>query len=423
MMLKPRSPHSLFNTYLGLRRAQGDHKSLEAYFRPTTEKNSADSGEVVLPRYEWYNEQAEIPDRTIVIPIEVMQESMDNVLNVLALLERECSRSFKGKGRERALKRTEVILWFNSEGHELKTDDQEEYRQAMEAYAETAEMVQWWFESIEMAAFYSSSFRLHLFHSYRRPGENFNNIRSDYMDVILRRALFLGYPLEHPVHWIDANTPFISRGAIDRLETALREHKGYLVKANLQLSPDQKLDRPLACMPQAEKVAIVYSVGRRILERNQLPTASRGYVEEPGLSMELGVYLRCGGIGTTNPLIGESRTLIQRIVERLDPSIPPVWYENYARIGKTDRRFVLLAYSLLPKRLAGSQAWAVYESFTEMINRRPRRRTRRLYAKDLIEMLKIMEEGQVELTGVGFTDSQWRRLEILITQHLQFADH
>jgi hypothetical protein len=415
------SRYSLFNMYLQLRTDRGDLKSRE-FFRHMYETSSADSGEVVLPRYE-FNEQSEIPDRTIVIPVEVMQESADNVLNVLQLLERECSRSFKGRGRNRELKRTEVILWFNSESMDriVQSKDGKAYAEAAAEYAEISEMLQWWFETIETTAFYSRSFRLHLFHSIREPGENFNNIRSDYMDVILRRAMVLLYPRDHPVHWIDANTPFISRGALDKLETALRMHRGYIVKANLQLAPGRKLDQPLRFLPEAERVALVYSLARRILERKQHPTASRGYVEEPGLSLPLWVYMDCGGIGTTNPLLGESRTLIQRIVEKLDPRIPPVWYEVYARIGKTDRRFVLLAQRLLPKRLAGSEAWTVYESFTTMVKKRARRRSRPVTAKDMFEMLKLMDKSQVELTGVGFSAAEWRRLEILITRHCQFA--
>jgi hypothetical protein len=39
----------------------------------------------------------------------------------------------------------------------------------------------------------------------------------------------------------------------------------------------------------------------------------------------------------------------------------------------------------------------------------------------MFEMLKLMDKSQVELTGVGFSAAEWRRLEILITRHCQFA--
>jgi hypothetical protein len=244
------------------------------------------------------------------------------------------------------------------------------------------------------------------------------------MDVLIMETRFQHItPEQDPVVvWIDANTPFLDSEALDLAEVAAREHRGWFIKTNLQLTSEEgPSDFSIGELSQSERVAMVYSIARRNLEWNLSPTDSRGYVEEPGMAMLLSTYRASGGVATTDPLLGESRTLLQRAGQALDLTATPlVWNENLARVGKSYRRFVWMAERYPAHVLAGSEEGDDYESFTTLVNRNTPPRTDAVTIGEVLEMVRRMVAAQYERTGTGLTRAQAKRM-IKIIHRCGFA--
>jgi hypothetical protein len=339
-------------------------------------------------------DRTRVPDRTEIIPVE-LSEDPDNLSQVIDALMLTCAQA-RGP--------SQVIIWFNASEEFLE---------------EASPTFEWWAEELLESGIFTPDFRLRVVESLRKPDDNFNNIRSDYMDVMVQDSVLRGFPPLHKLTWIDANTPFIARNAIGDMEEALAKRKGHFVKGNLQLTSDDNYQEFFAReKSEAEWVAVVYSITRRALEWNLDPEVWNldtecpyGYVEEPGLAMTLEAYVKSGGVATTIPWLGESRTLLQRANNTLDRSIPLVYYVKPARIGKTYRRFLWMAERYPAPVLANSQEGKDYESFTtQVLADTPLRPAGSVTRRELRKMVRLMVETHYARSGKGLTYRQAKRI-------------
>jgi len=347
------------------------------------------------------------PDRTIVVPVELMSTSWETLEQFLRILQRGC----------RNLGRTEVLIWFNT-----YFDPDGDWNIIPNAMRDFDIML----AELGNSDIPSRDFRLRVVHRFRISKDSsegaFNEIRSAYMDVLVWQARPRHYPYMHPVWWMDLDTPFMSRALIRVCEYALKEKRGHFIKANLQCVGGNPWAGPLTERSKAEKVASVFAVARRKLERNLTPTDSRGYVEESGLLLAFGKYMRSGGVGVCNPLLGESRTMLERAARVLDPSIPLVYYVKSARMGFDYRNWVLEATWRQAWELPGLEEGDGYLDYTAKAAKGiPPARTDAAAAGEIRTMIQRLETIQIERSGIGLTEPQRRQLELLITR-LGFAD-
>jgi len=378
------------NPYLYLRNSLGDVASGSNFmYHNTHDRPRITMHAEALPPFDGDEFWQVTPARTAVIPVE-LSELPSNVEAVLSRLRRACHN----------LGRTEVVLWFNSDASDIAV--------SMTRYHAWAQ----WLETVRS----SREFRLHAVHRFRAEGENFSGIRSNYMDAVIMSSVGRAISLDHKVWWLDANMPFIGRDAIVECENAVDLNLGHFVKANLIYVGEEPSNRPLSDRSDAEKVAAVYAFTRRQLEWNLGPTDARGYVEEPGMVMTLRSYIASGGIATTNPLLGESRTMLRRANGRVDSAIPLVHHVRSARIGKTSRRFRVLAERYPAWKLAGSEEGDDYVSYTTLVNQDVPLRSDRVTVDEVREMVRRMIAAQYRRTGSGLTEAQAVRNDMFIAQ-------
>jgi hypothetical protein len=344
---------------------------------------------------EWW----EAPTRTVVIPVETMTESYDNLYRTLLALKRAC----------RKLGRTEVVIWFNTG-----------YSGDLVVVQPAITRLETWILALEQSRIAIPNFRLRLTHRFRSDLSglgDFNEVRAAYMDAIISEACPRYFRFMHPVWWLDADTPFITRNAIRLGERALAKRRGHFVKTNHQYSGDTPRLPVLSKRSDAEKVASVYALTRRMLERNLAPTDPRGYVEESGLLMALGNYMLCGGVGLMDPLLGESKTMLARASKVLDPAIPLVYHINAARIGNSYRRFRLLAATGKAYELAGSEEGENYQdslAMTKIGLLTPR--TDPVGVAEVRELVNRLIKLQYSRTQTHLTAAQARQLDLFISR-------
>jgi hypothetical protein len=345
------------------------------------------------------DEWVKAPARTVVIPVETMTESYTNLSRTLLALRRACQK----------LGRTEVIVWFNTG---LAGDHS--------VIQPTVDKLETWILELQLSSIASCNFRIRVNHRFRddlRGSGDFNEIRAAYMDAVIKESYPRHFRFSHPVWWLDADTPFISRNSIRLAEDALTEGRGHFIKTSHQYSGDTNGRPGLSRRSDAEKVAAVYALTRRMLERNLAPTDSRGYVEESGLLMTLGNYILCGGVGLADPLLGESKTMLKRAFTVLDPTVPLVYHINAARIGNSYRRFRLLAATGKAYELANSEEGEDYKDSMAMVRIglfNPR--TDPVVIAEVRELVNRLTQTQVCRTQTQLTASQARRLDLFINR-------
>jgi hypothetical protein len=392
---------SLWRNYIAQRKSLLEWD--ESYFRSLLVEVS----NLGLSPYTSYNfpafssdEWMQPPARTIVIPVDLMKESPETLERTLWRLRKVC----------RGMHRTEVVIWFNSYCDKTLA----QIPGSITRFEE-------WAAELEGSRIGTRTFRLRAVHKFRKYETTkdgaFNEIRSAYMDAILNEARPRHFRFMHPVWWLDADTPFMTRGFIRKCERALREQYGHFVKANLQYSGDNPSALPFRERSGAEKVAALYAITRRMLERNLDPTADRGYVEESGLLMALGKYMLSGGVGISNPLLGESRTMLARAARALDTSIPLVYHVTSARIGNSYRRVVELARSMFAWELPGKEEGEDYEDYTSMksVGLIGSRRDS-VTVEEVQDMVRRLEEIQAKRSGTGLTAAQHRCLKLIVAR-------
>ncbi len=166
----------------------------------------------------------------------------------------------------------------------------------------------------------------------------------------------------------------------------------------------------------AEKVAAIYSLARKLIEHNLAPTDNRGYVDESGLAMTMGAFLKSGGVSTSDPSVGESRGLLRRAKNLLDPTIPLLKYIPNARIGNSDRRFVQIARTQPPIALPKSEDGDDYVDYLSMEPAVPDEPLYVTTRESLEEMISYMDDRQYDRTGHRLTPRQCRHLGQTVTR-------
>ena len=352
--------------------------------------------EYTLPAFTTHERLHQTPACTIVTPVRVLGEKPLNIWRTPVLLQRECA----------SIGPCEVAVWANTQ-FSVRWQTMPE---AMEAFED-------WQNKFTDSGLFTPDFRLRLTHTFLKAHDNFNQIRAGYMDAIAIDALARHFPLDHPIIWLDADTPFIGHGAIRQMRDAIVARKGHFVKANMVLVGEE-MDAPfLAQRPEHEKVAAIYALARRMIESNLGPTDPRGYVDESGFGMTLGTYLACGGVGISDPLLGESRTLLARGRAVLDSNIPLVYHLKNARVGNSYRLFARLAQTLDPWQLPDRQDGDDYTDYQTLSQQKNSPiRSGPVAATGVHEMVRRMAARQEALTGTGLKDSQERRLEKIIAR-------
>ncbi|HEV7453942.1 MAG TPA: hypothetical protein VGO07_01660, partial [Candidatus Saccharimonadales bacterium] len=187
-------------------------------------------------------------------------------------------------------------------------------------------------------------------------GGIFNLIRAGYMERVVHDGYVRRQGMDQPVFWLDADTPFMRRGALAKMRDAVLADEAHVVRARLQLIGDNPSAPRFSERSDSEKAAALYALTRSMIERNLSPLADRGYVDESGICMKLGTYCLAGGVGVSDPRLGESRTFLARVsqaceVGLLDGTVPPLKYVDAAVIGNSYRRYQALAKIYPPHAL------------------------------------------------------------------------
>ncbi len=349
------------------------------------------------PRYLPGERSREALARTVVIPIEQMTESPARVWRTLRHLKKACAQ----------LGRTEVVMWFNS---------------ALGSIPHAGPAFDDWLEALQASKLFSPDFRLRTMHRFRLADDNFNQIRSGYMDALVFDCLGRALSPDHLVWWLDADTPFITADAIREAEAALALGLGHFAHASLKWCG--WTGTSLEHMSPAEQVAYLYGRVRWMLERNLPPTAPRGfYLEESGTVMTMRAYLLSGGVGTLDPLRGESRTLLANAAKAqtqgaLDRQIP-LMYHVAGTIGYDNRRIVEIARSHEAWRIPGSEEGPEYaEYLAHKASGSSPEGSRPVDLAEVHEMVRRTDALHQLRTGVGLTSQQAGSTRRWIKRHV-----
>jgi hypothetical protein len=343
-----------------------------------------------------------LPAATITMPVEIVREQRGTIFHAVRQIAR---------ASDRLAAPLEVFMWANTALTSTSVIPLEEDRQHMLLAMNRLERLKDGLSALSLPP----QIRLRLAHRFQMPGENFNQIRSRYMQHIVLEATGRKLPGHHPVIWLDADTPFIIPHAIPLLIDAVLSRRAHFVHANTVYSGSRRNAPPLAQRPEAEKVAALYALTRRMIERNLEPTDPRGYVEESGLAFSIETWRRTGGNALADPTKGESRTLLERGRAALDPAIPLLSYIERARIGNSYRRFERLAETHYPCELPGMEDGPEYVDFQNMTGSQPMQcRDRPVTNQDAWEMVGRMTARQEARTNTSLTPAQVVRLERII---------
>jgi hypothetical protein len=196
-------------------------------------------------------------------------------------------------------------------------------------------------------------------------GECFNQIRANYMDSLARDALVRGFPLSHPVIWLDADSPYMSRAAIPDLIDAIVSGTAFFYHLNDQLTGDDPNALPFSQRTIEERTAAIYALTERMIHRKTRLRNIHGYMDESGTGFQLGNYLRYGGVGQVNNTIGESRILRLR-TKRWSLKEPRIEYLMAARLGISYRRLPLLLQQFSPAELAWHRTAEDYDDYVSL---------------------------------------------------------
>jgi hypothetical protein len=336
--------------------------------------------------------------RTVVIPVEQVTESPRRVWRVLFHLKKACAQ----------LGPTEVVIWFNSS--------------FQHALSQAGPEFDYWLTQLKASSLFSPDFRIRAVHRFRIAGDNFNQIRSCYMDAVAVDCLGRYLSPDYVVWWLDADSPFITAKAIHQAEAALALGLGHLAHASLKWCGwhGTNLER----MSPAEKIAYLYGHARWMLESNLPPTAPRGfYLEESGTVMTLRAYLLSGGVSTLDPLRGESRTLLANAAKaqaegELNPGVP-LMYHVAGTIGYDNRRIVEIARSHEAWRIPGSEEGPEYaEYLAGQANGSAPNAPRRADLDEVHEMVRRTDALHQLRTGIGLTSQQAASIRRWIKRHL-----
>lgn len=338
------------------------------------------------------------PESSIIIPFEILKEPTRNIVRTLGALATADTDW------------PEVTIWCNTRVDMKDPRVNEPIERAYKAWGDLCDLLTPTYKDHDTL---SIRIALASMHKY----QNFNHIRTCAVEAVCwDAAVVRGLPASHPVVWLDADTPYIGYDAIEKLVAPLRNKEAHFTHANLLLTSEGDSGMPIAQRTDAEKITAVYSLTRRMIERNLAPTDNRGYVEESGLAFTIDTFYRAGGVGTSNPNIGESRGLLARAKQLLDPSIPLLKYIPDAKIANSDRRFKHIARTGPPIRLPQSEDGDDYLDYLSMESEKHDTSVRTTNRASLEEMVTFMDTRQQTRTGHQLTSKQRRHLGQAITR-------
>jgi hypothetical protein len=283
-----------------------------------------------------------VPSCTVTVPVAIAHEALGGVRWAVDELVRSCAE----------VAPAEIIVWCNA----LQSFD--ERGLAARRFVRLVRMLgERHYESVGVfvrPAIHFIDPNLNL-----EPVGRMKHVRSTYMDVVAAEADVRGFPEEHPVLWFDADTTFMARDTVPIMVTALAERRAHIVKGNMIFTGDREDCRQVSDRDPHERVAIIYSVTRALLDNAMGPYAERTYLDECGLAFRLCDFRAAGGL--TEPafgaLNGEGRSLLGNARRHLDRGIPIVWYSKEACHGTSYRRIQALAFrlpaSVIPERESG----------------------------------------------------------------------
>jgi hypothetical protein len=246
------------------------------------------------------------------------------------------------------------------------------------------------------------------------------DVRSDGMDWLIYNDRHHDNLSGSVWAWFDmADLTFMSRTALYDLYDALAiKRYAHFVKANLHFTADE-CETPLTERDDAEKIAIIYSMTRRLIERNLGPLDERGwYEDECTFAGLVDDYVRLGGVDRTSETMGESKSLLQRGKEALTfpPGKPLLYHVDSARVGTSYRRQHLLARThraIDLHSLDGQPNYQTYHELTEQGEAQPLRQDP-VTPEELWEMIGEICLSQEQKTGTSLTSAQRQYLSHLI---------
>lgn len=235
------------------------------------------------------------------------------------------------------------------------------------------------------------------------PDLDFNYIRAEGTAALAIDSMRRRIRPDHPIVWLDGDTPFMARDAIAKILTALRERKAHFVRGHLVLASDRGRIPAHKRPTEAEKIAGIYGLARQIIEEALDFNDPRGYVDESGLAFTVATYLLSGGVSVSDPNIGESKSLLIRGAQAqadnaLDPAIPLIGFVKDAVIGNSDRRFVKLAQCVSPKELPQSVAGDDYLDYIRLEQTALPTRQNPVTESEVRQMVDSMFDRQKEHT-------------------------
>lgn len=326
----------------------------------------------------------ETPGATVVIPVATPGEDPANVLRTLDALCLAASRHGP----------LEVVLWCNTKYTPIKNGDDEAKKRNTAILDSGLESFDKLAAEVDARTYPDDRLRIRIAHTYMQENENFNDIRSQYMDSLCLDAETRNFPASHPFIWLDGDMTFIQPDGLDLMIDALIANEAHFVKANLLFTGEDTTQVPFAQRSPQEKVAAIYAIGRRMMERYLPPEEAYGYIDECGLGFRLETYLKSGGVALRYPDRGESRTLLLRGQERLDKNVPLFKRIKEARMGTWYRRFQLLANYVMPVEIPFSDQGENYLDYQTMMTRRPAPLIGNITEKSVRQMTDMMVFNQ-----------------------------
>jgi transposase len=222
------------------------------------------------------------PEVTIIIPLDIQNEPLQGTLHTLHAIHNAATN----------LGPVEIMLWANYEiPDEIMSSDEFECV-VNERHSLSTAKLENLIERIKLEGFDTNRFRIRVALDFMNEPANMNDVRSNYMEAVAYDAVQRGFGADHKVIWFDADMTYIHRDALAELCSMLDSGLYQFVKANMLFTSELN-DLPLSERSEPAKAAAVFAIAHRMIQRIH---PSKDYIDECGLGMTIGEYLRVKGL-------------------------------------------------------------------------------------------------------------------------------
>lgn len=226
---------------------------------------------------------------TVTIPVALLREDLGQVLQTIDVIK---------KSHGDPSQPLEIVLWANAT---YEADNKTEIE--AEANVRYGELIRELSQRADDTLYVKSALQL-----IPKGDFSMSKLRSDYMDAVAIDCYERGFGFTHPIMWLDADTTFVSKGAIGKVADGIKKMRSVFAHANLSFTIDWAGGMALGEMDDATKAVAINEINRRQAS-SLIPTKPVGYIEESGLVFSTGLYLNAGGVDKSQP-INESFALI-----------------------------------------------------------------------------------------------------------------